>query len=169
MNLSAPQNGQQLILSENIYNGITEIIQNLAINTGAKSVVFCESNGYAVTQVGNLKGLDLPAIASLAANNFAATSKMADMLGERGSFKYLYHEGEHTNLYISNIGFSFILIIIFEVDVALGMVRIYTKKTIESMMELIRTAKEEEDNAKEVLDKEFKSLLSAELDRSLKF
>ncbi len=169
MDPAKEQNSQALVLSEDIYNGITELIQDLSASTGAKSVVFCESNGYAVTQVGTIKGLDLPAIASLAANNFSATARMADMLGEKSSFKYLYHEGDNINLYISNVGFDFILLVIFEVDVALGMVRIYTKKTINALAGLLQSASHKDAQAKQFLDAEFKNLLSEELNRSLNF
>ena len=169
MELSRQSNGQPLILSEDNYNGITRLIQELAVNTGARSVVFCESNGYAVTHVGDVKGLDLPAISSLAANNFSATAKMAEMLGETASFKYLYHEGEKTNLYISNVGFDFVLLVIFEVDVALGMIRIYTRKTISALTDLLQSTREADARTQEMLDSEFKSLLSEELDKSLNF
>ncbi len=169
MDVSKQKDGQPIILSENVYHGITRVIRELAAKTGARSVVFCESNGYAVTKTGNTEGLDLAAVASLAANNFAATSRMANMLGERDSFKYLYHEGENTNLYISNVGFDFILIVIFEVDVALGMIRIYTRKTISELTTLLQSTKEEEHRTKEIIDSEFKSLLTEELNRSLNF
>ncbi len=160
---------QKLILSEEIYNQVTKQMHQLASNTGAECVIFCESNGYPVTYVGDTKGLELPVISSLAASNFSATAKMASLLGEKDSFKYLFQEGEHTNLYISNVGFSFILLVVFDVEVALGMVRIYTRKTIEALGSILESAKADEASAKQFLDLEFKSLLSEELNRSLKF
>lgn len=169
MNPFANDNSQKLILSEDIYNQVTKIIQGLATNTGAESVIFCESNGYPVTFVGDTKGLDISVISSLAASNFSATAKMASLLGERGSFKYLFQEGEHSNLYISNVGFNFILLVIFDVDVALGMIRIYTRKAIESLHTVLESAKDAEVETKEFLDMEFKTLLGEELNRSLKF
>ena len=48
------------------------------------------------------------------------------------------------------------------------MVRIYTKKAIESLSEMLENAKQEEEESKEFLDMEFKTLLSEELNRSLK-
>ncbi|NIR51684.1 roadblock/LC7 domain-containing protein [candidate division KSB1 bacterium] len=162
------ENGQQLILSEEVYNGVAEILDETLANTRAEAVVFCESNGYPILQKGDFRGLDLPGISSLAANNFSATSKMASMVGESGSFKYLFHEGEHNNIYLSNVGFNFILMVIFRADVALGIIRVYTKKAIEQLTELLRCAKKEEDKTKEFLDLEFKSLLSEEINRSLK-
>lgn len=161
-------NGQQLILSEELYLKISKLVEKLTISTGAEYIIFCEANGYPVTHFGDIKEADLPAISSLSAGNFSATAQMASMLGENGSFKYLFHEGEDQNLYISNVGFNFLLIVVFKVEVALGMVRIYTKKAIESLGEMLENAKQEEKESKEFLDLEFKTLLSEELNRSLK-
>jgi len=169
MDVANLSTGQSLMLSEKLFNKVTEIINQLLVSTGAKTVLFCESNGYAVTQVGAVREFDLHALSSLAANNFSATAKMAGMLGEDDSFKYLYHEGEKASLYISNIGFNFILIVIFEVDVALGIIRIFTKKAIVELAKELQKAQDEGEQTRQLLDKEFKSLLSQELDRSLKF
>ncbi|MFQ5751847.1 MAG: roadblock/LC7 domain-containing protein [bacterium] len=160
--------GQQLILSEEIYNGIADILNELAGNTRADTIIFCETNGYPVTYKGDIKDLDLPSISALAANNFSATAKMASMIGERASFKFLFHEGERTNIYLSNVGFNFLLMLIFDKSVALGMVRVFTNKAIQALTKLLETAKAEEEKSKEFLDLEFKTLLGEELDRSLK-
>jgi hypothetical protein len=93
---------------------------------------------------------------------------MASMLGESDSFKFLFHEGEHSNMYLSNVGFNFVLLVIFDSDVALGIIRIYTKKAIEALTRLLGSIKEEEKKTKELFDLEFKTLLSEELSRSLK-
>lgn len=161
------KNGQQLILSEQVYEQVSNILDELMGNIRAEAIVFCDSNGYPVTHKGELKGVDLPAVSSLAANNFSATAKMASMLGERNSFKFLFHEGEHTNIYLSNVGFDFILFVIFDSRVALGMVRIFTNKAIEALQKLLKTAQEEETKSESFLDLEFKSLLDEELNRSL--
>ena len=168
MERSNKRNGAQLILSEDIYNGIAKILDELSANTRAETIVFCESNGYPVTYKGNVKNLDLPAISSLAANNFSATAQMASMIGEKGSFKFLFHEGKDKNIYLSNVGFSFVLMVIFDVSVALGIIRIYTKKSINDLVDLLKTAEEEDKQSKEFLDLEFKTLLGEELNRSLK-
>lgn len=168
MDLTKKENGQQLILSESMYGKISKVLDNLFANTRAEAIVFCDSNGYPVTNKGNLQGLDLPAIASLAANNYSATAKMASMLGETNSFKFLFHEGERTNMYLSNVGYNFILLIIFETKVALGMVRIFTKKAIDELGVLLTSAKDDEEKSKEFLDLEFKSILGEELDRAFK-
>ncbi len=168
MNTQKTNSEQPLMLSEEVYNRVGDILDELVAKTRAEAIVFCESNGYPVVHKGNTSGLDLMAISSLAANNFSATSKMASMIGEVDSFKFLFHEGEKTNIYLSKVGYNFILVIIFDVSVALGFIRIYTNKSIRKLNQLLQTAKEEENNSKEFIDLEFKTLLSEELNRALK-
>jgi len=168
MDFSNQTHGQQLVLSEKIYHDVQGIVDDLYAKIHPEAIVFAESNGYPVTSKGDLDNIDLPGIATLAANNFSATAKIASMIGEEDSFKYLYHEGAHTNIYLSNVGFNFILLVIFDAGIALGMVRVYTKKAIEALSKLLETAYEEEDKSKEFIDLEFKTLLSEELNRSLK-
>ncbi len=169
MDLTNLSSGQQIILSEDIFNAVREAIQDLSASTGARNIIFAEANGYPVTYVGDFKGIDLPGLTSLAAGNFSATSKMASMLGQDGSFRYMYHEGESRNTYISDVGFNFILIVVFEPDIALGMVRIYTRKAIDLLRGVLESARVEEDKSREYLDAEFKALLSEELDKSMPF
>jgi predicted regulator of Ras-like GTPase activity (Roadblock/LC7/MglB family) len=160
--------GQQFMLSEEVYNGITKIIADLAANTRADVIIFCDTNGYPIAHQGNLPRLDLSAISSLAANNFSATVEIASMIGEAGSFKFLFHEGKNMNIYLSNVSFNYILLVIFNVKVALGMVRIFTNKAIEDLNKLLQSAKQEEEKTAKFLDLEFKTLFNKELDRSLK-
>ncbi|MFQ5638619.1 MAG: roadblock/LC7 domain-containing protein [bacterium] len=161
-------NGQQLILSEEVFHGIGTILDEMAVNTRADAIVFCESNGYPILHKGYVADLDLSAFSSLAANNFSATSKMASMLGESDSFKYLFHEGEKKNIYLSNVGFNFILLVIFKKDVALGMIRVYTKKAMQELHKLLNSVKAEDDT-EEFLDLEFKKLLNEEVNNALNF
>lgn len=161
-------NGSQLVLSEEAFDDVRNVIDELATKTRAKLVVFCESNGYPITSKGNIHGVELAGLSSLAANNFSATSKMATMLGERDSFKYLYHEGDDSNIYVSNVGYNFVLLVVFDKDTALGMVRIFTKKAIEKLSEVLQNVKNDEEESTRFFDLEFKSLLTDELNRSLK-
>ena len=168
MELAKRKNGQHFMLSEEVYHGITKVLDELAANTRADVIVFCDTNGYPITHKGSAPWMDLSAISSLAANNFSATAEIASMIGETGSFKFLFHEGKNMNLYLSNMEFDYILLVIFKVDVALGMIRIFTNKAIEALNKLLLSAKEEDEKSAKFLDLQFKTLLNEELGRSLK-
>jgi predicted regulator of Ras-like GTPase activity (Roadblock/LC7/MglB family) len=160
---------QPVMLSEDVYRQVSETIAELARSIRSQLVVFCETNGYSVTHLGQVEDLDLNAVASLAANNFSATTEMAKMLGEDNGFRYIFNEGENRNIYISNVGHNFILLVIFGSEVALGMARIYTKKAIDALNEILQNAKEDERQTKDFLDLEFKTMLDEELSKALRF
>ena len=65
------------------------------------------------------------------------------------------------------MGFNFILIVVFKVEVALGMVRIYTKKAIENLLYVFESS-EAGDDASSILDQDFSSMLGDMLDESFK-
>ena len=169
MDFTNTLDSQPVMLSEDVYEQVADTISELASNIRSELVVFCETNGYPVTHLGRAEDLDLSAVSSLAANYFSATAQMAKLLGEKDSFRYLFNEGEDRNIFISNVGFNFILLVIFTSDVALGMVRIYTKKAMEALNRLLQDAKIEQEEVKDFVDLEFKTLLDEELSKALRF
>jgi predicted regulator of Ras-like GTPase activity (Roadblock/LC7/MglB family) len=159
----------QFMLSTEIYNEITAVLKELERSTRADLVVFCESNGVAVAHSGNPANFNLAGFSSLNAANYAATREMANMLGERKAFKFLFLEGENNNIYICNIGYEFLLSITFSKAVALGMVRIYANKAVKQLNKILEKAKQSEEQITDkVLDEEFGMLLDKALDSTFK-
>ncbi|MFQ5633159.1 MAG: roadblock/LC7 domain-containing protein [bacterium] len=159
----------QFMLSTETYNIITQVLKELERSTRADLIIFCESNGVAVTYAGNPDILNLAGFSSLNAANYAATREMANMLGEKNAFKFLFLEGDSNNIYICNIGYDFLLSITFSKAVALGMVRIYANKAVNQLKKILEKAKQNEARITEkVLDDEFGALLDEALDASFK-
>ena len=169
MNIEKGGNGQPIVLSGEMYKAIAEVLSDLASKTRAKTIIFADMNGHPITQRGQTAEINIPNMAALAAGDFAATSEMSKMLGEKNRFKYLFHEGEKTNIYLSNVGDSFLLVIIFDAKIALGMIRIFTKRAIDSLQELVSQVKDEEQKASEFVDVEFSTYLNKELDKAFNF
>jgi hypothetical protein len=92
---------------------------------------------------------------------------MAKLVGEEAKFKLLFHEGEKRNVYLSNIGDNFFLVVVFDVSVTLGLVRIYTKKAIQNLSNVFESSESDEDTGK-VIDQDFSSMLGDMLDESFK-
>ena len=157
----------QFMLSTETYNKITRVLKDLERSNRADLVLFCESNGVAVTHAGNPDHLNLSGFSSLNAANYAATREMATMLGEQNAFKFLFLEGEENNIYICNVGFEFLLSITFSKSVALGMVRIYASKAVKELQQILEDAKQSDEQISEkVLDDEFSALLNDAFDSS---
>ncbi|RIK68708.1 hypothetical protein DCC62_24150 [candidate division KSB1 bacterium] len=110
--------------------------------------------------------MDLGGFAALTAGNFSAMREMANVIGEKDGFKFVFQEGERRNIYLCNVGFNFLLTIIFEKTVALGLVRIFANKAVENLKQVLANAQEAETKTSEVLDVEFGLLLGKELDKS---
>ena len=126
MNIAQKNGGKRIVLSEKIYRELRSIIIELVSKTKAKAIIFADINGHPISQKGNLSEFNVAALTALAAGEFSATSEMAKMVGEPAKFKLLFHEGNRVNLYISSVGENFLIILIFDQSVALGIIRIFT-------------------------------------------
>jgi len=169
MNLGHGGNGQSIVLSGEMYKAISEILSELASKTRARTIIFSDMNGHPITQRGTSADINISNMAALAAGGFSATTEIAKLIGEKKQFKFIFHEGENHNVYFSNVGNNFLLVLIFNSQTALGMIRIYTKRAIDALNELIYTAKEEEEKTTQFVDVDFNKYLNEELDKAFNF
>ncbi len=158
---------RQVILNGKQYDIITKVLSELATKTKASAILFADMSGQLISQRGNTENMNTTVLSALAANDFAATSEMAKLVGEEAKFKLLFHEGDKRNVYLSNVGDDFFLVVVFDVSVTLGLIRIYTKKAIEDLA----TALEEnsdDDQDSQIIDSDFSTLLGDALDDTFK-
>lgn len=158
---------RQIILNAKQFDEITKILSELAAKTKASTILLADISGQLITQRGNTEDINTAILSALAASDFAATSEMAKLVGEEAKFKLLFHEGEKRNVYLSNIGDNFFLVVVFDVSVTLGLVRIYTKKAIQNLSNVFEASESDEDASK-VIDQDFSSMLGDMLDESFK-
>ena len=109
---------------------------------------------------------DTTLLSTLAASSFSAANEMGRILGEREQFKMVLHEGEKRNIFVSTVTSNYFLIVVFEKGVALGMVRLFTKKTIMDLVPILKL-KNQDQPTENIFDGHFAALLDDELDRSL--
>jgi predicted regulator of Ras-like GTPase activity (Roadblock/LC7/MglB family) len=119
--------GTDLILHEEEFIKIREVISRLRTECNAKVVFLVDKNGQQIAANGELNSIDTTALASLAAGNVAATDSLARLIGEK-EFSVLFHEGERDNLHISVVAGRVILVVIFDERSSLGLVRLRVKK-----------------------------------------
>ena len=158
---------RQVILTAQQFDEITKVLTELAAKTKASTILLADISGQLITQRGNTEDINTAILSALAASDFAATSEMAKLVGEDAKFKLLFHEGEKRNVYLSNIGENFFLVVVFDVSVTLGLVTIYTKKAIHSLLQVFEESEQAEDSSK-IIDKDFSSMLGDMLDDSFK-
>ncbi len=159
---------RQVILNGKQYEAITKVLSELATKTKASAILFADMSGQLISQRGNTEDMNTTVLSALAASDFAATSEMAKLVGEEAKFKLLFHEGEKRNVYLSNVGDDFFLIVVFDVSVTLGLIRIYTKKAIEDLLNALQEESEEGETTEKMIDDDFSSLLGDALDDNFK-
>ncbi len=165
----APHTGsKRLVLSESNYAEIRAIVTELVSKTKARAIVFADMNGHPICQGGAGGEIDLASLTALAAGEFSATAEIARLLGEPGKFVLLFHEGTKANVYISSVGGSYLLLIVFDPSVALGIVRIFTQKAVTLLNRILEEARRAEEEAARFLEMEFGELLKRELERSFR-
>jgi len=159
---------RQVILNGNQYDGITKVLSELATKTKASAILFADMSGQLISQRGNTENMNTTVLSALAASDFAATSEMAKLVGEEAKFKLLFHEGEKRNVYLSNVGDNFFLVVVFDVSVTLGLIRIYTKKAIEDLANILEDDSDSVNDDEQIIDSDFSSLLGDALDDTFK-
>lgn len=133
--------GADLILFEEEYQKIHDALSRLRRDANALSAVMIEKSGQSIAAVGDMSDIDPTALSSLAAGNVAATEGLAQLIGEN-QFCSLFHEGERQNIHITLVGGRTILLVIFNEDSSLGLVRLRVRKAsteLASILETVRT------------------------------
>ncbi|MEW5975249.1 MAG: roadblock/LC7 domain-containing protein [Acidobacteriota bacterium] len=137
-----------MIVYEEEYQRIKTVIARLRTDSNAKLVFLVDKNGQQIAAHGDLDNLDATSLASLTAGNVAATDGLAKLIGEK-EFSILFHEGERDNIHISIVAQRVILVVIFDNQSSLGLVRLRVKKAsaeltdvFERIVEKIRDEKE---------------------------
>lgn len=155
-----------MFFSEASFKNISDILSELLSKSRARVVLFAEMNGYPVLHYGDLGNIELSNITALAAANFMATTEIAKIIGEPDIFNFIYQEGQHQNAYLCRVSEGYLLAIVFDAGVALGMIRIYANRAVERLNALIGSLSAGEAEAAEIIDMEFRTLLGQEMNKA---
>jgi len=123
----------RLALSAEHADRVEKILTELIGKTNARCAMLADISGQLLAVYGRTRGIDSTVLAALIASNVAATAEMARLLGERRHFQILFHQGEEHNLHLNTIGTSFLLAVVFSVNVQIGLVRLFSMKAMEAL------------------------------------
>lgn len=156
-----------LVMYEEEYLQIKEILSRLQLDSNSKIVFLVDKNGQQIAAIGDMKGVDATSLASLTAGNVAATDGLAKLIGEK-EFSILFHEGERDNIHISLVAQRVILVVIFDERSSLGLVRLRVKKAsqeLEKVFEVIvRKAEQERGSMANRFDSPFAEITDEDID-----
>lgn len=157
-----------MVMYEDEYQRIKAIIAKLRTDANAKMVFLVDKNGQQIAAHGDIGNLDTTSLASLTAGNVAATDGLARLIGEK-EFPVLSHEGERDNLHISVVTGRVILVVIFDEQSSLGLVRLRVKRASAELGtvfdEIMRKVESEKNNFTGRLNTPFAEITDEDIDR----
>jgi predicted regulator of Ras-like GTPase activity (Roadblock/LC7/MglB family) len=121
-----------LILFEEDQRRLTEHLRGLCAGAKSRAAFLIDKNGRLLAQAGDAGLADTTTLASLTAGTVAATSGLAQLLGER-EFSALVHEGASESLHVSVVASEAILVVLFDRQSSLGLVRLRVKQAAEEI------------------------------------
>jgi predicted regulator of Ras-like GTPase activity (Roadblock/LC7/MglB family) len=164
---SVPAGGT--FLSKEQFNSVLALLSDLAVKLRISAVFLADGTGriLAMKKSAGFTG-DATVLSTLAAAGFSATTEMARQLGEEEPFRMVLHEGRRRNVYICSVYLDTILMVVFESSIALGMIRLFTKRAVEEMRPVLAKKPAEPPGFDRVFSGDFEALLDEELERSFK-
>src|SRR6185503_8832764 len=114
------------ILQEQQFQRLKTVLARLCVECAARVVFLVDRDGQPIAFNGDIGDMDTTSFSSLAAGNVAATTSMAQLIGEE-VFPAVVHEGERESIFISVIGRS-LLVVVFDERSTLGLIKIRTKR-----------------------------------------
>lgn len=146
-----------LQLSSSQLDEIDGLLAELRAEVAARCVLLIEGTGHLIDAKGIIDDLNVAALATLVAGDFAATSSIASLIGEDDAFRLNYHEGEYYSVYSAHVAPEVFLLIIFSQDVKLGSVLYYAKQHLPRLQSIVEQgmveekAQQQEDQQQEAL------------------
>src|ERR1051326_5633312 len=156
-----------LIMYDEEFQQIKEIISRLRLDANAKIVFLVDKNGQQIAANGDLESVDTTSLASLTAGNVAATDGLARLLAEK-ECSILFHEGEKDNIHISIVGQRVILVVIFDDRSSLGLVRLRVRKASMELekvfQDLLKKVETEKSNLASGFESPFAEITDEDID-----
>jgi predicted regulator of Ras-like GTPase activity (Roadblock/LC7/MglB family) len=154
-----------LCLPTGLLDEMDRILNQLQRKTQVTCVLLADISGQLICTAGQVSGLDVVSVAALTASDMSATAELARQLGEAKPFRMLFHEGEHRHLYLSDVGNSFILVVVFESRVPIGLVRVFTERAARELQSLTDSYETALEQAGAVVSEDFDDSLLDQLDQ----
>jgi predicted regulator of Ras-like GTPase activity (Roadblock/LC7/MglB family) len=157
---------QGTYLPADLLDEMDGVLNQLQQKTQVTCVLLADVSGQLICTVGHAAGFDPASVAALTASDMSATAELARQLGEAKPFRMLFHEGEQRHLYLSDVGNSLILIVVFETRVPIGLVRVFTERAARELLPLKAKYETALEQAGGVVSEAFDESLLDELDEA---
>lgn len=159
---------KNLVLTDDLTDKLEAILEQLYAKLPGTSLLLTDIAGRLISFTGPARKYDPVSLAALVAGNMAATTEIARQIGEQQPFQLIFHEGDENNIYLCEVGGSFLLVVVFDGSLQLGIVRLFTRQAVKELLPLADTFENLQGESRPGLDSDFGSELTAEMDQAFK-
>ena len=136
-----------MFLSSEISMKLDKVIAQLRQKLHPNCIILADISGQLLASYISNNEIDATGLAALFASNVGATSAIADKIQETEGFNFILHEGKSYNIFLSKIGNSYLMAVVFMRSEQIGIVRLFSKKASEQLLLLSREYEELNDTA----------------------
>ncbi len=143
---------------------IEEVLDTLLYESNARCALLVDRTGQLVVTVGEQPDFDSAAFASLTAADFSANDQLASLIGEE-EFSSLFHQGRSESMYLADVGKRLILVVLFNRQTTLGLVRIKIRDAVSDLTKAFQEVFGRDSGEARPLERDFVNEAEDEIDR----
>jgi predicted regulator of Ras-like GTPase activity (Roadblock/LC7/MglB family) len=117
------------------------VLDQLLKHTEASTALIIDKGGFLITSQGNVDSFDLTTIAALTSGAYLANQTIANLVQE-SNFNSVYQQGEKYSIYATCAGEDTLLVVIFESDHSVGVVKYFCEPAVEKIVDQLKAAHE---------------------------
>lgn len=153
-----------LVISESELGNIASLLGRLTQDTGAGHVLLLDKSGQLISAQGQDAQRDIVALGALLAGAFSSSRQVAEIFGEQ-DFRNILQQGVHESIYTSLIGEHWLLVVVFDKQTHVGLVKVLARRAGEELERVLDRVLAGSSQAKEqVLNIQFRNSVENTID-----
>jgi predicted regulator of Ras-like GTPase activity (Roadblock/LC7/MglB family) len=154
-----------IVVSEGEISNIARVLGRLILDTDASHILLLDKSGQLISAQGQPGQRDIIALGALLAGAFASSRHVAEILGEH-DFRSILQQGVQESIYTSLVGEQWLLVVVFEKQAHIGLVKVLARKASEELERTLERVRVGGTAAKEqVINVQFRSSVENTIDR----
>ena len=154
-----------LVVSEGELGNIVRVLGRITLETGASQVLLLDKSGQLISAQGQAAQRDALALGALLAGAFSSSRQVAAILGER-DFRDILQQGVHESINTSLIGDQWLLVIVFDKQTHVGLVKVLARKATDELERVLNRVRTGGTQAKEqVVNVQFRNSVDSTIDQ----
>lgn len=126
---------------EQMVEGLRDPMARFVAEARVRTAILLSGSGQVLAQHGFARRLDIANVGALAAATHASSHALAQIIGA-GQWVHLHHDGHDSQIFLAPFRggrHDLVLVVIFDRDSTLGLVRLFFDRLVESVEEVTRS------------------------------